>query len=288
MARWGAALGAALLLGLVANEFIVVGFKSADTADDGSNRARRVRSHRTHISSLVRVVRGAVELCEAYLDECWLDSETLLGARRGGAVLRWDEDGDLGISRAAYLELRALSAKNKLDTFLAEQALRFDWTGRVEDVVARIVDPATELYVDLFVYFRYAHDKPVESLFSSKVGAHFTKTEKGAFEGGGLMHGVFSKAWTGTCVPCKTRWRDDRKLPVLPVDWIFPLRRCEIEDIPARCPHDTDRVLSYMYGESFMTPPVSTRPTVRLALYVVIVLGACWAWASFRTRHPRW
>ena len=281
--RKGAAvLGAALLLALLANEFVVVGVKSAATADDGSKQTRRVRSQSAHLASLVRVVRGAVALCETFLDECWLDSGTLLGARRSGRVLRWDEDGDLGVSRAAHLKLSALSAANKLDTFLAERTLRLDWTGRVEDVIARVVDPETELYVDLFVYFRYERDKPLENLFSRKVGLHLTETEKVAWERGGLMHGVFSRAWTGTCVSCKTRRKDDRKLPVLPADWIFPLRRCQIEDVSAWCPHETERVLTYMYGESFLTPPASTRPAARLALYAAVVLGAYRAWAAFR------
>lgn len=271
-------MGAALLLALLANEFVVVGVKSAATADDGSKQTRRVRSQSAHLASLVRVVRGAVALCETFLDECWLDSGTLLGARRSGRVLRWDEDGDLGVSRAAHLKLSALSAANKLDTFLAERTLRLDWTGRVEDVIARVVDPETELYVDLFVYFRYERDKPLENLFSRKVGLHLTETEKVAWERGGLMHGVFSRAWTGTCMSCKTRRKDDRKVPVLPADWIFPLRRCEIEDVSAWCPHETERVLTYMYGESFLTPPASTRPAARLALYAAVVLGAYRAW----------
>ena len=254
-----------MLLALLANEFVVVGVKSAATADDGSKQTRRVRSQSAHLASLVRVVRGAVALCETFLDECWLDSGTLLGARRSGRVLRWDEDGDLGVSRAAHLKLSALSAANKLDTFLAERTLRLDWTGRVEDVIARVVDPETELYVDLFVYFRYERDKPLENLFSRKVGLHLTETEKVAWERGGLMHGVFSRAWTGTCMSCKTRRKDDRKVPVLPANWIFPLRRCEIEDVSAWCPHETERVLTYMYGESFLTPPASTRPAARLA-----------------------
>ena len=280
--RKGAAvLGAALLLALLANEFVVVGVKSAATADDGSKQTRRVRSQSAHLASLVRVVRGAVALCETFLDECWLDSGTLLGARRSGRVLRWDEDGDLGVSRAAHLKLSALSAANKLDTFLAERTLRLDWTGRVEDVIARVVDPETELYVDLFVYFRYERDKPLENLFSRKVGLHLTETEKVTWERGGLMHGVFSRAWTGTCMSCKTRRKDDRKVPVLPADWIFPLRRCEIEDVSAWCPHETERVLTYMYGESFLTPPASTRPAARLALYAAVVLGAYRAWAAF-------
>ena len=277
--RKGAAvLWAVLLLALLANEFVVVGVKSAATADDGSKQTRRVRSQSAHLASLVKVVRGAVALCETFLDECWLDSETLLGARRSGRVLRWDEDGDLGVSRAAHLKLSALSAANKLDTFLAERTLRLDWTGRVEDVIARVVDPETELYVDLFVYFRYERDKPLENLFSRKVGLHLTETEKVAWERGGLMHGVFSRAWTGTCMSCKTRRKDDRKVPVLPADWIFPLRRCEIEDVSAWCPHETERVLTYMYGESFLTPPASTRPAARLALYAAVVLGAYRAW----------
>ena len=268
-----------MLLALLANEFVVVGVKSAATADDGSKQTRRVRSQSAHLASLVRVVRGAVALCETFLDECWLDSGTLLGARRSGRVLRWDEDGDLGVSRAAHLKLSALSAANKLDTFLAERTLRLDWTGRVEDVIARVVDPETELYVDLFVYFRYERDKPLENLFSRKVGLHLTETEKVAWERGGLMHGVFSRAWTGTCMSCKTRRKDDRKVPVLPADWIFPLRRCEIEDVSAWCPHETERVLTYMYGESFLTPPASTRLAARLALYAAVVLGAYRAWA---------
>ena len=271
-----------MLLALLANELVVVGVKSAATADDGSKQTRRVRSQSAHLASLVRVVRGAVALCETFLDECWLDSGTLLGARRSGRVLRWDEDGDLGVSRAAHLKLSALSAANKLDTFLAERTLRLDWTGRVEDVIARVVDPETELYVDLFVYFRYERDKPLENLFSRKVGLHLTETEKVAWERGGLMHGVFSRAWTGTCMSCKTRRKDDRKVPVLPADWIFPLRRCEIEDVSAWCPHETERVLTYMYGESFLTPPASTRPAARLALYAAVVLGAYRAWAAFR------
>ena len=285
-----------MLLALLANEFVVVGVKSAATADDGSKQTRRVRSQSAHLASLVRVVRGAVALCETFLhDEWWLDSGTLLGARRSGRVLRWDEDGDLGVSRAAHLKLSALSAANEtiwctamnstrrtpcqsLDDFLAERALRLDWTGRVEDVIARVVDPETELYVDLFVYFRYERDKPLENLFSRKVGLHLTETEKVAWELGGLMHGVFSRAWTGTCVSCKTRRKDDRKLPVMPADWIFPLRRCKIEDVFAWCPHETERVLTYMYGESFLTPPASTRPAARLALYAAVVLGAYRAW----------
>ena len=42
----------------------------------------------------------------------------LLGARRSGRVVRWDEDGDLGLTGGAELGLSALSAA-KLDAFLA-------------------------------------------------------------------------------------------------------------------------------------------------------------------------
>ena len=83
-----------MLLALLANELVVVGVKSAATADDGSKQTRRVRSQSAHLASLVRVVRGAVALCETFLDECWLDSGTLLGARRSGCLLYTSDAAD--------------------------------------------------------------------------------------------------------------------------------------------------------------------------------------------------
>ena len=72
----------------------------------------------------------------------------LLGARRSGRVVRWDEDGDLGLSGGAELGLSALPAA-KLDAFLAERAL---WPYATWPCVAGCQEGAASVEDDLYAF----------------------------------------------------------------------------------------------------------------------------------------
>lgn len=274
----------ALVVGLGINEFFVFGVRRADHATGTYKRMRSVSRQR---ASLVRVVESAVELCESFLDECWLDSGTLLGARREGRVLKWDEDGDLGVSKASFLQLRALhkSRNRNLTEFLTTRSIRLTFTDSPVDVVARVVDVETQLYVDYFVYFRSKRGRPPETPFSAKLRPSLSPAEVARYKDGpGLVHGVFSRAWTTTCERCKTRAKDDRKCVVVRDDWVFPLVGCTIEGVRARCPKKTDKYLAYMYGDDFLTPPVAKWASARLALYLTVAaaaFGAFRVWLFF-------
>ena len=72
----------------------------------------------------------------------------LLGARRSGRVVRWDEDGDLGLTGGAELGLSALPAA-KLDAFLAERAL---WPYATWPCVAGCQEGAASVEDDLYAF----------------------------------------------------------------------------------------------------------------------------------------
>lgn len=153
--RFAAAFVAcAALCALVAAELVIFGPKLASPP---LSTLPPVYSQARKREALRRLVRAAAAVCGA-LDECWLDSGTLLGARRDGRVMPWDEDGDVGLTRASLAQLdarhrngsyRALFAANGLE--LRAVAPRKAGAERV-DVACVLVCLSTDYYVDFFVF----------------------------------------------------------------------------------------------------------------------------------------
>ena len=140
----------------------------------------QIRTRADLRASLERLVRVAAEICWQ-LDECWLDSGTLLVAERDGRVIPHDNDGDVGITPTALQRIDAEIDRGTDSAFaplLQGSGLQagaggfrlvkvvqpvFTQAGDRCDVVARLVCEKTGHFVDFFIYFE-ARDGSTELL----------------------------------------------------------------------------------------------------------------------------
>ena len=111
------------------------------------------------------MMRFGVRACAVAGAACFLDGGSLVAAwREGGEVFRWDEDGDFGVlGYSGVRRLREAYDGGRMDHMLGPGAefaglsLKFLFPrapGSLPiDIVARIVDSETHLYVDFFLYF---------------------------------------------------------------------------------------------------------------------------------------
>src|SRR5690606_13574303 len=89
------------------------------------------------------VLQETVRLLAAEQIECWADGGTLLGAVRDGAIIPWDNDGDLGIQAADVPRVLALAGTFK--------AVGFDVQTHCGGALVRInYSTANTMGVDIF------------------------------------------------------------------------------------------------------------------------------------------
>ncbi|KDO25142.1 hypothetical protein SPRG_09290 [Saprolegnia parasitica CBS 223.65] len=158
--------------------------------------------------------------------EYWLDSGTLLGAIRTGALNPNDMDLDVGMSVAAFETLGAtpLAFPERYKLEIVNSTL---YPTRTRDAAlpGRFIDKTSGLYLDIFVFLPSLDEN-----------------------GTALLGPVASSCWH-ECVACEGR----PKHFAVPRDWIYPLMPCNFESVRARCPVNVDAYLTHLYGPSYRT-----------------------------------
>jgi phosphorylcholine metabolism protein LicD len=180
---------------------------------------------RHHIQSMLRnLTITLAHLLDAYNLEYWLDSGTLLGQVRHQGLIPHDKDADFGITEQTF---KMLSNVPIVDAFpYALDVLNstvHNYHMRSPSIPARWMDTRSGLYVDIFVFK--------------------------ALNDGKALAPLASGCWVN-CAHCEML----HGLPhfVVPRDWIYPLRRCQYENVSVSCPFKPEMYLEKLYGRYFM------------------------------------
>jgi hypothetical protein len=188
---------------------------------------------RHQVQSMLRnLTISLASILEEHNIEYWLDSGTLLGQVRDQGLILHDNDADFGITEASLKMLSNLPIADAASLFpyaldVMNSAIH-NYHMRDANLPARWMDTRSGLYVDIFEFKALNDGKELAPLASS--------------------------CW-GSCVNC-TRLANDSGSAhfVVPRDWIYPLRRCQFENVTVSCPNKPNMYLEKLYGRNFMQP----------------------------------
>ncbi|MDR1561815.1 MAG: LicD family protein [Dysgonamonadaceae bacterium] len=218
-------------------------------------------------------------ICRRNNIQYWLASGTLLGARRHGGFIPWDDDLDVEVRQSDLGRLlraleKELPADLKLQTKKTDPNYWY-YFPKIRDTRTEIYEPETAKYnflyrgifIDIF---------PVEPFFSRfikiRLDGILVRTARRRFAPNNLQKLVnymmlpfypLAKIFIALTrfafhfLP-KTKYTDtpgkethDTRLS----QHLFPLTTITFEGYTFPAPHDVDGYLSGIYGEDFMTPP---------------------------------
>lgn len=166
--------------------------------------------------------------------EYWLIAGSLLGARRNGSIIPYDDDIDVAVNvnqMSRLVELEGTSSVTDANEDwipvyeTADDVLRISphWRRLVHEedpkywIDGKLIDKTYGLWVDIFAY----HEMP---------------------------DGTYSRK-------CPLR----QKLPQFPKDSLFPLREIQFEGLDAKAPHRCDEILETRFGPDFAEPDHALR-----------------------------
>ncbi|OQS00135.1 hypothetical protein THRCLA_06197 [Thraustotheca clavata] len=197
---------------------------------------------RQQIQQVLRATtKTFLQLLETNGIEYWVDSGTLLGCIRSKGLIYKDYDADIGMPSHALNKLRSKKMEIPSEYVLAVRGSKIYEEKRRDDALpARFIHIDSGLYVDVFefLYTKNATNSTVEELPRIDIGK---KVE-------GFLGPIKSLCWMG-CYGCL-----ESNHFFVPVDWIYPLRQCQYEDINVSCPAQPDPYLQRLYGPRYMTP----------------------------------
>ncbi|OQR98943.1 hypothetical protein THRCLA_06621 [Thraustotheca clavata] len=159
--------------------------------------------------------------------EYWLDSGTLLGAKRTSSLNPNDLDLDIGMSLKAFQKLNdtllPFPQRYKLEIL---DSVNYPSQTRDEALPGRYIDQVSGLYLDIFVFLPSIRE-----------------------DDGELMMGPIASGCWHECVACPGH----PKHFIIPENWVYPLMPCMFEGVKARCPNSAKAYLTHLYGEDYMT-----------------------------------
>ncbi|OQS00134.1 hypothetical protein THRCLA_21740, partial [Thraustotheca clavata] len=203
--------------------------------------------------------------------EYWLDSGTLLGSIRSQGLIPHDVDADFGFTHEAMNKLRNTSMQ-----FPKEYTLDLLYSpiypdgGRDDALPGRFIDTRSGIYIDLFEF----HPKVAFELVSTTLSINETSlingTQYALFKdlnisagnpviSNGVIEIKYNRAYDALSPPQSSCWGGCVMCPInqlfeVPVDWVYPLRRCIFENISMWCPAQSEKYLTMLYGPEYMTP----------------------------------
>lgn len=180
---------------------------------------------------LTDLVLDSSVVFDAHKITYFLDSGTLLGCYRNGSVIPHDYDADMGIDEQslAYIQNNAISFPDKYALHVYNSKIH---TGGYRDkaLPVRVVHKESGLYMDVFEYIDVIDAKTRTKVTGPPPSSCFCE-----------------------CKSCPKvapgRWQFQ-----IPHDWIYPLHLCSFGGRLLKCPAQSDKYLSYMFGADYMTP----------------------------------
>ncbi|OQR93626.1 hypothetical protein ACHHYP_02391 [Achlya hypogyna] len=229
-----------------------------------------VEERRDFIRNMVYALLDALE---ANGIEYWLDSGTLLGSYREENLIPHDLDADIGLSQHWFNKLRhtQIEVPSRYGLFINDSPIY--GPGPYEYLPGRYVDRMTGLYIDIFEFIPGKRTVTVnttkvlesnvvvangEALWTEanvSVQVHSTKNATvhitiDTIESREID--VLAPVKSGCWMYCKKCI--EPMLFSVPVEWIYPLKRCTFGARELWCPAQPEPYLTMLYDDTFMTP----------------------------------
>ncbi|DBA01624.1 TPA: hypothetical protein N0F65_011380 [Lagenidium giganteum] len=179
---------------------------------------------------LVDLVFNMTLLLETHKLTYFLESGTLLGAFREGGVIRHDFDADLSIDTPSFVYLRDHVIDVPAAYHLAVYNNSATPDERDEKLPVRFIHKESALYVDVFEFLDWEEEATGKKMVGPVVSWCFFN-----------------------CKGCELVPYLGRKLRV-PPEWIYPVVDCGFEGRTLKCPRETQKYLTHMFGPDFMIP----------------------------------
>lgn len=236
---------------------------------------------------MLEILKAVDEIFRRNNIDYWVDAGTLLGAVRHKGFIPWDDDIDVAIKREEYFRAREILQKE-----LPSNMVFVDWTTdkNFYDACGRVKMRNTYVNVP---HFRFQKEQgvwvdifPMETLATYKekiLGERiYGKVFRHAHNSGLISKSRIAYWITHTvalillpltqCVIDFIRWRGKRNgniitygfalctvFPKHQIDWIFPTRDIQFENLVVRAPHDYHSYLTEFYGDYMKIPPKEKR-----------------------------
>lgn len=238
-------------------------------------------------SVLLNLFKIADELCRKHNIEYWIDGGTLLGARRNGEFIPWDDDLDLCFLPDDFYRFQSLMREEvfpeQKHLFFYNDARPFPhyseyfadtrylrnghYPLKIDIILVKSLPNNSEIikrdesmvsFVHFFKFFKF---KDLNKVFPADI-AKYLKNPSGL-----LVREYYIKELIsyGACLNEKNNnhlysyiYNDmyvAKEREYYTYEDIFPLKEIDFEGISAYCPNNTDSYLTILYGEHFIQPP---------------------------------
>lgn len=203
-------------------------------------------------------------ICKKHDLDYWLDYGTLLGAKRHGGFIPWDDDVDLGMMRCDFEkffpilneEVKNNNLENDVTVRIYHQNVKDFLVGFIQ-FSYRANGRPTISYVDIFPYdYRNSKENINEQEYSEfrndfhkrlLKGEEKDKIIKEYFDNFNLNYFESDFIIPGVEGPRGTYGRYN--FDIMEKDIIFPLKKIKFGNKYYKCPNDTENYLKRIYGD---------------------------------------
>lgn len=222
----------------------------------------------------INLLNSLTTICEKYSLKYWIDFGTLLGAKRDGKFIAWDDDIDVSMPLTDYHKFIEV-AKRELPNDVFIQTPQTDPAYRqafvkLRDCNSTFVEHHEEIgmpyhqgiYLDIFPMYEY----PAMPTIPRKILQRLTcRSRESIFVRRKNLLINFP-----TYIICRAIWgllkflpsralgmtpEDNGYMYVTQLKDVYPLSKIYFEDSLYSCPKNIDAHLTSLYGEGYMTPP---------------------------------
>ena len=223
------------------------------------------------------------EICEKHNIPYWIDYGSLLGAVRHGGFIPWDDDLDISLLRHDFKRLSKILKKElpndlayqdwKTERVLGMKSIKIrdkhsyyneglyskgemEYQGIFLDIFCKEEVPSNNLkkIVDYFYGRGFRHTRSnVKSMSKKMIGYWFYAAGASLIPLARLMANLRStkrigNTYAGLNLKC-----------IHTMDDVFPLKKINFEGKMFNCPHNTDQILTNIYGDYMRIPSSENR-----------------------------
>lgn len=241
---------------------------------------------------LIEALRHIHEICQLNNIQFWIDSGTLLGAKRNGKFIPWDEDIDICMTRDNYdkfLEIANIyldKEKYFLQTTKTDQYYDYqpvpcklrlnntciDWTDQNGKLFNYNKKAHSGLYIDIFPLDHAPQKSTQRRIINTLYRLYYLNRFNDLKKIKKIARKTFNLFFNRKFIDNlnKKYFEKENKKNTEYLDYsldmglksynfpkkiIFPLSQITFENITLPCPKDVNNYLIILYGENYLIPP---------------------------------